>query len=148
LHLSMIPFFICTWNFCSTYKWLTRVRWGHIQMTRYKWLIFITVGGSAQYTCVGPTFIMVRDHHRPVQICAHLYPFLGPIHMCNDYNSFSPLPERPSPLFFFLSPTRAPPPPCHHRGCLPVLRRFLHIFTHSHGVEVSYFIPVDVQLPF
>jgi hypothetical protein len=43
----------------------------------------------------------------------------------------------PSSLFFFLSPTRAPPPQWRPRELLPDLRRFLHDFTHWSGVQVN-----------
>jgi hypothetical protein len=86
-------------------------------------------------------YISTGHSHEPVQMWAHLYRlwlWAG----TGVQRLFSILlpPARAPPLFFFVSPTRAPPPQWRPREFLPDLRRFFHDLTYWSSVEVSYFI--------
>jgi hypothetical protein len=75
---------------------LTEACWALIQPTRYKCLTFVSVGGSARYKCEANTFVPGQDTTR--YKCRHICTgsCLGPVQMCNGYNSFFfPLPGAP-----------------------------------------------------
>jgi hypothetical protein len=90
---------------------LVSVNRGLIQSNRFKCLTFVPVGGSDRYKYEAITFVPGKDSSRYKCMHSCTSSCLGLVQMCNDYNAFFFLPARaPSSLFFFLSPTRGPPP--------------------------------------